>query len=53
MNKKWKLKYSVLHALCINTAYADDATEARVAKLQEMLEQQQWQMKAMAEELAA
>ncbi|NOT67374.1 MAG: porin [Methylophilaceae bacterium] len=39
--------------MCINSAYADEATEARVAKLQEMLEQQQWQMKAMAEELAA
>lgn len=60
MERKWKLKCGVLLALCINTAYADDNTNDRVAQLQKMLEEQQkamqeqqWQMKAMADELTA
>ncbi|MDP3743558.1 MAG: porin [Methylotenera sp.] len=53
----WKLKCGVLLALCISNAYAAENagnnTEDRIAKLQKMLEEQQWQMKAMAEELTA
>ena len=46
-----KLKYAVLLVLFASNAYADDASEARIAKLQKMLEDQQVQLKAMAEEL--
>lgn len=46
-----KLKYAVLLALFASHAYADDASDARMARLQKMLEDQQVQMKAMAEEL--
>ncbi|HOY69433.1 MAG TPA: porin [Methylotenera sp.] len=46
-----KLKYAVLLAICANNAYADDASDARIAKLQKMLEDQQVQMQAIAEEL--
>ena len=46
-----KLKIAVLLALCTRNAYADDASDARIAKLQKMLEDQQVQMKVMAEEL--
>lgn len=52
-SRGWKLKCCVLLAMCINTAYADDNADERIAKLQKMLEEQQWQMKAMAEELKA
>jgi len=52
-----KLNWGVLFALCVSNAYAAENahnnTEDRIAKLQKMLEEQQWQMKAMAEELAA
>lgn len=53
MKPGWKLKCGLLLALCVNLAYADDATDDRVAKLQKMLEEQQGQMKAMADELKA
>lgn len=53
MKPIWKLKCSVLLALCVSTAYADDATDEKIKQLQKMLEQQQWQMKAMADELTA
>lgn len=53
MKRGWKLKSGLLLALCVNTAYADDTTEERIGKLQKMLEEQQWQMKAMADELKA
>ncbi len=53
MKPGWKFKSGLLLALCVNLAYADDATDDRVAKLQKMLEEQQWQMKAMADELKA
>lgn len=53
MKSIWKLKYAVLLALCANTAYAGDTTEERIAKLQKTLEEQQSQMKAMADELKA
>lgn len=51
MKQGWKLKCSVLLAMSINAAYADDGTDARIAQLQKMLEEQQSQMKVMAEEL--
>lgn len=53
MKPGWKLKSGLLLALWVNAAYADDTTDDRVAKLQKMLEEQQWQMKAMADELKA
>lgn len=51
-NRLLRLKGGVLLALCVNAAYADDNAN-RIAQLQKMLEQQQWQMQAMAEELKA
>jgi phosphate-selective porin OprO/OprP len=48
-----KLKYAVLLALCASSANAEEASDAKIAKLQKMLEEQQIQMKAMAEELKA
>lgn len=51
MSKGWKRAGGALLAFSINAAYADDDTAARIAELQKMLEQQQQQMKAMAEEL--
>ncbi|HEY3327490.1 MAG TPA: porin [Novimethylophilus sp.] len=53
MKRGWTLKSGVLLALCVNVAYADDNTNDRIMQLQKMLEEQQWQMKAMAEELKA
>lgn len=57
LNHGWKLKCGVLLAVCINTAYAAESTDNnaddRIEKLQKMLEEQQWQMKAMADELSA
>ena len=53
MKRNLKLKAGVLFAICINSAWAEDNTDDRIAQLQKMLEQQQWQMEAMAEELAA
>lgn len=53
MNPSWKLKGGVLLALCVNAACADDATDQRIVELQKKLEQQQWQMQAMADELKA
>lgn len=52
MKPLWKLKSGMLLALCVNAAYADDNSD-RIDQLQKMLEQQQWQMQAMAEELKA
>lgn len=46
-----KLKYAVFLALFASNAYADDTSDARITRLQKMLEDQQVQMKAMAEEL--
>lgn len=51
MKKSWKLKLGVLLLLSASHAYADEANDERIAKLQKMLEEQQWQMQAMAEEL--
>lgn len=53
MKRGWTLKSGVLLALCVNVAYADDNTNDKITQLQKMLEEQQWQMKAMAEELRA
>lgn len=53
MKQGWKLKCGVLLAMCINAAYADDNTDAKIVQLQKMLEEQQSQMKMMAEELKA
>jgi len=53
MKKNWKLKLGLLLVLAANMAHADDSTEDRIAKLQKLLEEQQWQMKAMADELKA
>jgi len=60
LNQGWKLKCAVLLALCVSNAYADDNSNDRVGQLQKMLQAQQkqmqehqWQMKAMAEELNA
>jgi phosphate-selective porin OprO and OprP len=47
------IRLAVLLALGMSNAYADEATDARIAKLQKMLEEQQWQMQAMSEELKA
>jgi phosphate-selective porin OprO/OprP len=46
-----KLKFAVVLALFANNAYADDLSDARISQLQKMLEDQQVQMKAMADEL--
>jgi hypothetical protein len=46
-----KLKFAVLLAIFANNAYADDISDARISRLQKMLEDQQVQMKAMADEL--
>ncbi len=51
MKPVWKLKCGLLLALCVNAAYADDGTADKIAQLQKMLEQQQAQMKVMADEL--
>ena len=51
MKPLWKLKCSLLLALCVNAAYADGTTEDRIAQLQKMVEAQQVQMKALADEL--
>jgi phosphate-selective porin OprO and OprP len=51
MNSLNKLKYAVFLAIFTSNAYADDASDARIARLQKMLEDQQVQMKAMADEL--
>lgn len=51
MKQGWKLKSGVLLALCVSSAHADEGQDDRIAQLQKMLEQQQWQMQAMAEEL--
>ncbi len=51
MKQGWKLKAGVLLAMSVGSAYADDGADDRIAQLQKMLEQQQWQMQAMAEEL--
>jgi len=53
MKPGWKSKSGLLLALCVNFAYADEATDERITKLQKMLEEQQGQMKAMADELKA
>ena len=46
-----KLKFAVLLALFASNAYADDISDARISRLQKMLEDQQVQMKAMSDEL--
>lgn len=38
-------------AICANSAYADEVTDTRIARLQKMLEEQQVQMQMMSEEL--
>ena len=48
-----KLHAAVVMALFANAVYADEATDARIAKLQKALEEQQSQMQVMAEELKA
>lgn len=48
-----QLKYAVLLAIFASNAYAEDTTDERIAKLQKILEEQQWQMQAMSEELKA
>lgn len=53
MKTSWKLKTGLLLALCVQAAYAEDGTDKRIEQLQKMLEEQQWQMKAMADELKA
>lgn len=53
LNQRWKFKGSLLLALCVSHAYAADSTDDRIVQLQKMLEQQQWQMQAMADELKA
>jgi phosphate-selective porin OprO/OprP len=53
MQTNWKLRYAVMLALCANPAFADDNTNDRIAQLQKMVEAQQVQMKAMADELKA
>lgn len=53
MQHGWKLKSAVLLALAVSNAYADEATDQRILELQQRLEQQQWQMQAMADELKA
>lgn len=53
MNGLFKLNAGALLALSMGGAYADDAADERIMQLQKMLEQQQWQMQAMAEELKA
>ena len=60
LNQGWKLKCGVLLALCVSNAYAEDSDSDRIVQLQKMLEaqqkmmqEQQWQMSAMAEELKA
>lgn len=52
-NRGWKLKCGVLLALCVSNAFADDSSNDRIVQLQKMLEEQQWQLKAMADELSA
>lgn len=52
-SRGWKLKSGLLLALSVNIAYADEVTDAKIARLQQMLEEQQWQMQAVAEELKA
>lgn len=51
MNSMNQLKYAVLLALFASNVYAEDTSDVKIAKLQKMLEDQQLQMKAMAEEL--
>lgn len=51
--KSWALHCAVLSALGTSMAHADEATDAQIAKLQQALQEQQWQMQAMADELKA
>jgi len=51
MKTNWKLRYAIMFSLCANPAFADDNTNDRIAQLQKMVEEQQVQMKAMADEL--
>ena len=51
MNSVNKLKFAVLLAIFANNAFADDISDAKISRLQKMLEDQQMQMKAMADEL--
>jgi len=58
LNQDWKLKCGVLLALCVSNAYAEGSDSDRIVQLQKMLEtqqkmmqEQQWQMNAMADEL--
>jgi len=46
-----KLKFVVLLTLIAGNVYADESTDARITKLQQMLQEQQWQMEAMMDEL--
>lgn len=53
MKQGRKLTAAAMLGLMVNAAYADDDTNARIEQLQKMLEAQQMQMKAMADELKA
>ncbi|MGB4811379.1 MAG: porin [Methylophilaceae bacterium] len=53
MNSYNQLKCAVLLALFASNTYADEVTDAKIARLQKMLEVQQVQMKAIADELKA
>lgn len=46
-----KFKYAVLLTIFASSAYAEDTSDAKIARLQKMLEEQQVQMKALADEL--
>jgi phosphate-selective porin OprO and OprP len=50
-NLSWKLKYVVLLTLLNGNVYANESTDERITKLQQMLQEQQWQMEAMMDEL--
>lgn len=52
-NLRWKLKSGMLLALLVSNAYAGDNADEKITQLQKMLEQQQVQMQAMADELKA
>ncbi len=60
MKVRQTLKSAVILALFTNTVFADEGTDARIGKLQQMMQdqqkqmlEQQWQMEAMADELKA
>lgn len=53
MTQRWKLASAAVMALSVNLAYADTATDEKITQLQKLLEAQQAQMQALAEELKA